>query len=171
VTEPLEVRPAGPADAEIIARIYNQGIQDRQATFETRPREAEEIRRWLREDVPVVVVASSGVPVAWAAAHPYRPGRPPYAGVGEFSVYVDRPFRGRRAGRAALDALIARCRDLGYWKLVARVFPENAASRALCRAVGFREVGVYRRHARLDGRWRDCVIVELLLDDSSAHRL
>jgi L-amino acid N-acyltransferase YncA len=166
----LEVRSAVPGDADAIARMYNQGIEDRQATFETRPREAGEIRDWLGEDLPVIVVTSAGLPVAWAAAHPYRAGRPAYAGVGEFSVYVDRQFRGRGAGRAAMEGLIARCRDLGYWKLVARVFPENAVSRALCRSLGFREVGVYRRHARLDGRWRDCVIVELLLDELPGHR-
>jgi L-amino acid N-acyltransferase YncA len=58
---------------------------------------------------------------------------------------------------------VAECEARGYWKLVSRVFPENESSRALCRALGFREVGVYRRHAKLDGQWRDCVIVELLL--------
>jgi phosphinothricin acetyltransferase len=63
-----------------------------------------------------------------------------------------------------MGALIAECRARGYWKLVSRVFPENEASLGLCRALGFREVGVYRRHAQLDGEWRDCVIVELLLD-------
>jgi phosphinothricin acetyltransferase len=63
-----------------------------------------------------------------------------------------------------MGALIAECRARGYWKLVSRVFPENGASLGLCRALGFREVGVYRRHAQLDGEWRDCVIVELLLD-------
>jgi phosphinothricin acetyltransferase len=63
-----------------------------------------------------------------------------------------------------MEALIAEAAARGSWKLVSRVFPENAASRALCRSLGFREVGVYRRHARLDGVWRDCIIVELLLD-------
>lgn len=69
------------------------------------------------------------------------------------------------AGRAALGALIAACEARGFW--VSRVFPENAASRALCRAHGFREVGVYERHGRLDGAWRDCVIVEKLLGDAA----
>jgi L-amino acid N-acyltransferase YncA len=78
-------------------------------------------------------------------------------------VYVDRPARGRGAGRAALQCLIDRCQELGYWKLLARILPENEASRRLARSTGFREVGVYRRHARLDGQWRDCVIVERLL--------
>lgn len=159
----VHTRPATRDDAPAIARIYNQGIEDRMATFETRLREPEEIRAWLEADVPVVVVHTEGRVVAWAAAHPYRPGRAVYRGVGEFSVYVDRSARGRGAGRAALRSLIDRCRELGYWKLLARIFPENEASRRLARSTGFREVGVYRRHARLDGGWRDCVIVERLL--------
>jgi phosphinothricin acetyltransferase len=65
-----------------------------------------------------------------------------------------------------LAALIAEAERRGYWKLVSRVFPENEASLALCRSLGFREVGVYRRHGRLDGEWRDVVIVELLLGDA-----
>jgi phosphinothricin acetyltransferase len=87
-----------------------------------------------------------------------------YEGVREFSVSVARDRRGEGLGRIAVEALVAECEARDYWKLVSKVFPENESSRALCRALGFREVGVYRRHAKLDGQWRDCVIVELLLD-------
>jgi len=62
-----------------------------------------------------------------------------------------------------LSSLVIECEKRGFWKLVSRVFPENEASRALCRRVGFREVGTYRRHAKLEGAWRDCIIVEKLL--------
>jgi L-amino acid N-acyltransferase YncA len=110
------------------------------------------------------VVEDGSEVVAWASAPPYS-GRPAYAGVREFSVYVAREQRGTGLGRTAMEALIAEAAARGFWKLVSRVFPENAASRALCRSLGFREVGVYRRHAKLDGAWRDCVIVELLLAD------
>jgi phosphinothricin acetyltransferase len=105
-----------------------------------------------------------GEVVAWASAPPYR-DRKAYEGVREFSVYVARERRGHGLGRAAMEALAAECKTHGYWKLVSRIFPENEASRGLCRALGFREVGVYRRHARLDGEWRACVIVELLLGE------
>jgi L-amino acid N-acyltransferase YncA len=110
------------------------------------------------------VVEDGGEVVAWASAPPYS-GRTVYAGVREFSVYVAREQRGKGLGPTAMEALIAEAGALGCWKLVSRVFPDNAASRALCRSLGFREVGVYRRHAMLDGAWRDCVIVELLLAD------
>jgi L-amino acid N-acyltransferase YncA len=160
----VTARPARTTDADAVARIYNEGIEDRIATFETEPRTAQDIERWLEEDLPLVVVESDGEVVAWAVAHRYRE-REAYAGVGEFSVYVARAARGRGFGRAAVQSLIDECERRGLWKLVSRVFPENEASLALCRSLGFREVGVYRRHAKLDGEWRDVVIVERLLGD------
>ena len=78
-------------------------------------------------------------------------------------VYVAREARSRGVGRLCLGALITEAERRGFWKLVSRIFPENVASRRLCAALGFREVGVYRRHGKLDGAWRDCVIVERLL--------
>jgi L-amino acid N-acyltransferase YncA len=162
----LTVRAATVDDAAAIARIYNQGIADRVATFETEPRSAEQVAAILRGHAgthPAVVALRGGEVIGFAWTSTYRP-RPCYAGVGEFSVYVARESRGSGAGRALLDGLANACRDKGFWKLVSRVFPENTASRALCVAAGFREVGVYERHGQLDGAWRDVVIVERLLD-------
>jgi L-amino acid N-acyltransferase YncA len=79
---------------------------------------------------------------------------------------VSRAARGQGAGRVAMDALIAHAREAGMWKLVSRVFVENAASRVLLARVGFREVGVYVKHAQLDGVWRDVVIVERLIPEN-----
>lgn len=158
-------RPARPADADAIAGIYNQGIADRIATFETRLRTADDIRAWFDDIHPIVIVeGADGDVVAFAATFPYR-SRECYAGIAEFSVYVAREARGRGAGRAAMQALIAAAERAGFWKLVSRVFVENAGSRTLLASVGFREVGTYRKHARLDGVWRDVVIVERLLGD------
>jgi len=158
----MHARSATPADAGAIARIYNQGIDDRIATFETRHRAPEDIRGWFDGVHPVVVVERDGVTIAFASTSTYRP-RACYAGIAEFSVYVERAARGRGAGRLALKALIAASERAGLWKLVSRVFVENDASRALLRALGFREVGVYEKHGRLDGAWRDVVIVERLI--------
>ena len=84
-------------------------------------------------------------------------------GIGEFSMYVHRDWRGRGVGDLLVAALINEAERLGLWKLLSRIFPFNEASRALCRKHGFREVGVYEKHARLDGRWLDVVIVERLI--------
>jgi L-amino acid N-acyltransferase YncA len=161
---PFRTRPAGPDDADAIARIYNEGIEDRVGTFEVEPRSAEDVLGWIEAGYPIVVSEDEdGQLVAWASAPPYRAQRPAYSGVAEFSIYVARAARGQGVGRVTLAALISEAEGRGYWKLVSRIFPENEASLALCRSVGFREVGVYRRHGQLDGEWRDCVIVERLL--------
>jgi phosphinothricin acetyltransferase len=163
----FSVREAVSADASAIARIYNEGIEDGLATFETDPRGPADVEGWIQEAFPLVVVENGGgEPVAWASAPPYRPRRAAYSGVADFSVYVGREARGRGAGRAAVEALVAACERRGYWKLLSRIFPENEASLALCRAIGFREVGVYRRHGKLRGEWKDTVIVELLIGEA-----
>ena len=158
-------RPATTADAEAIAAIYNEGIADGVATFETRPRTVDDVRRWFGGRFPIVAVEDgSGAVIAFASTSEYRP-RECYAGIAEFSVYAARSHRGRGAGRLALQTLIDMAREAGFWKLVSRVFVENSASRALMRRAGFREVGIYERHARLEGRWRDVVIVEKSLSE------
>lgn len=156
------VRPARVDDAADIARIYNQGIADRVATFETRPRMEDDIREWFDGMHPVVAVEDEGTVVAFAATFLYRP-RACYAGIAEASVYVERGFRGRGAGRMALEGLIAAAGKAGFWKLVSRIFAENGASRRLVVSAGFREVGIYEKHGQLDGVWRDVVIVERLV--------
>jgi L-amino acid N-acyltransferase YncA len=158
----MHARHARPEDAADIARIYNQGIADRTATFETRPRATADIQAWFDGAHPVLVVEAEGAVVAFAATFPYRP-RACYAGIAEVSVYVDRAFRRHGAGRMALESLIAAAAAAGFWKLVSRIFAENAASRRLVAALGFREVGIYEKHGQLDGVWCDVVIVEKLL--------
>jgi phosphinothricin acetyltransferase len=101
--------------------------------------------------------------VGWTSADAYR-SRECYDGVAEFSVYVDESFRRRGVGVMLLEGLIDAAETAGLWKLISRIFVENAASRSLCAQVGFREVGVYEKHARLDGVWRDVVIVERLIE-------
>lgn len=155
-------RSATPADSAAIARIYNQGIEDRIATFETRLRSPGDIERWFDGSHPIVVVENDGVVIAFAATSLYRP-RDCYAGIAECSVYVDRHARARGAGRAALTALHDAARRAGFDKLVSRVFPENQASLKMLDTLGWRQVGIYRRHGQLDGIWRDVVIVEKLL--------
>ena len=163
----MMIREAQRSDALAIARIYNQGIEDRGATFETEPRTPADISSRLAETdrFPVLVADEDGTILGWAGLSSYR-ARACYAGIAEFSIYLDRGARGRGTGRQLLAALVDTARARGYWKLVSRVFPTNAASRALCRSCGFREVGVYEKHAQLDGQWTDVVIVERLIPEN-----
>jgi phosphinothricin acetyltransferase len=162
----LSTRLATPDDAAAIAAIYNEGIAERIATFETEPRTAEQIAAQLRDKgdrFPTIVAEHDGRIVAWASAGPYR-ARPAYSGVAEHSVYVARSARGQGAGRVVLDAMCRAYAERGFWKIVSRIFPENIASLVLHERCGFRVVGTYKRHGKLDGQWRDCVIVERRLD-------
>src|SRR5262249_56946913 len=145
----MRARSAILEDAAAIARIYNEGIEDRVATFETRSRSAKDVLGWFDEVHPIVVVEDGGEVVAFAATFPYR-NRECYAGIAETSLYVARDWRGKGAGRLAMEELIQGAAKAGFWKLLSRVFPENQASRALIRSMGFREVGRYEKHARLD---------------------
>ncbi|HYC11993.1 MAG TPA: arsinothricin resistance N-acetyltransferase ArsN1 family A [Nitrososphaerales archaeon] len=162
------VRRAVTLDAPQIAEIYNQGIEEREATFETETRTGAEMRRWLLDHDwrhPVLVASVKGKPkriVGWASVSAYR-ARKCYSGVGEFSVYVRRGYRGKGIGKGLVSALIGESARVGYWKLLSRVFEFNKASRRLCKGCGFREVGVYEKHGKLDGKWIDVVIVERLI--------
>jgi L-amino acid N-acyltransferase YncA len=163
----ISIRPAVEADAEAIAAIYNEGIADRVATFETRPREPGEVAGWLSERLPLLVAtAEDGAVLGFARVSPYS-DRCVYAGVDEHGVYVARAARGRQVGRRLLDALVAASEQAGLYKLTSRLFADNAASRAAHLAAGFHEVGIQRRHGRLDGEWKDCVLVERLLGEAA----
>jgi L-amino acid N-acyltransferase YncA len=164
----ISIRPAAEPDAAAVTEIYNEGIADRVATFETRPRAAEEIATWFAVGLPFIVATAGdqGV-VGFARVSPYS-DRCVYSGVGEHGVYVARRARGQGIGRALLDALVAACEHAAIYKLTSRVFTDNGASRAVHLAAGFEEVGIQRRHGRLDGEWKDCVLVERLLGQAAA---
>lgn len=161
----LSARAASPGDIPAIAQIYNEGIADRVGTFETRPRSHDDVRAWFDGVHPIVVVEDAGEVMAFAATSTYRT-RDCYAGIAEFSVYVSRTSRGQGAGRVAMEALIQAAAAAGFWKLLSRIFIENTASRTLMARVGFREVGIYEKHGKLDGVWRDVVIVERIIPEN-----
>jgi L-amino acid N-acyltransferase YncA len=169
VTARFTTRLATSDDAAAIAAIYNEGIEEGIATFETEPRTPAQIADLLREKrdkYPTVVVERDGRIVAWAGASVYR-AREAYARIADHSVYVERASRGQGAGRAALEALVQEYERRGFWKLSSRIFKENTTSIALHERCGFRVVGTYRRHGKLRGEWRDCVIVERLLGEAA----
>lgn len=161
----VQLRPAEERDCDAIAAIYNQGIRARIATFETQERTAEERRGWLAAhgpDHPVLVAERDGKVVGWASTEAYRP-RACYAGIAEFSIYIDESARGQGVGLILLNGLVEAAEAAGLWKILSRIFVENTASRALCAKAGFREVGIYEKHGQLDGVWRDVVIAERLI--------
>ncbi|MBI2494164.1 MAG: N-acetyltransferase [Candidatus Rokubacteria bacterium] len=159
------VRPASPADAEAISRIYNQGIEDRVATLETERRTSEERRRWLAGRSPrhpVIVAESDGHVVGWGSLNAFNP-REAYRFVADFSIYVERAWRGQGVGRVMLARLIELAREHGYHKMVLSAFPTNQGGMALYEKLGFRTVGVYKEQGQLDGTWVDTIIMEKLL--------
>jgi L-amino acid N-acyltransferase YncA len=162
------IRPAQRDDCAAIAAIYTTGIEGRSATFETRRRTAEDIAPFLdtQERFPLLVAEEGGAVLGWARVGQYS-DRDPYRGVGEVQVYVDPPARGRGMGTALLEAACHAAERAGYWKLLGKLFPENEPSRALVRRCAFREVGLHHRHGRLEGAWRDVLVVERLLGEAA----
>lgn len=147
-----------PADWESVRAVYAEGLATGNATFET---EAPQWERWDRTHLPFArLVARAGRRVAGFAALSPVSTREVYAGVAEVSVYVGAEWRGAGVGRALLAALVAESEARGIWTLQASIFPENAASLALHRSCGFREVGRRERIAQLRGRWRDTILLE-----------
>ena len=145
-------------DWRAVARIYAEGIEDGDATFE------ESVPEWQAWDeahlrAPRLVARRDGAVVGWAALAPVS-RRAVYRGVAEVSVYVARVARGGGVGRTLLRELVARADDAGLWTLQAGVFPENEASVALHRSCGFRVVGRRERIGRHRGRWRDVLLLE-----------
>jgi L-amino acid N-acyltransferase YncA len=155
------IRAARPQDAEAIAAIYNQGIEERQATFQTRPHDPGELELKTEQRGGQLIVAEcDGRVVGWAGWTGYDDPADYYAGIAECGIYVDRDVRRRGVGRALLDGLAEEAARFGIHKLVAKVFTTNEASIELFRRCGFREVGTHLRHGQLDGEWKDVLVME-----------
>jgi L-amino acid N-acyltransferase YncA len=164
----VRIRPARAEDAQAVALIYSEGIADRFATFQTRAPGPDEIAARI-EGGELVVVAETPAGIAgWASVGPYDDAHEYYAGVGEATLYVARAARGAGIGRSLLNALAEEAERRGYYKLVGKIFASNEPSVALVRSCGWRQVGVHLRHGRLDGEWKDVVLVERLLGEASA---
>jgi phosphinothricin acetyltransferase len=146
------------ADWPEVLRIYLEGIEGGDATFET---VAPGYPAWDTSHLPSPrLVARDGSPViGWAALSPVS-RRAVYRGVAEVSVYVAVEARGRGVGRSLLDRLVADSVAAGIWTLQAGIFPENTASIELHRICGFRVVGTRERIGQHRGRWRDVVLME-----------
>jgi L-amino acid N-acyltransferase YncA len=176
------VRPAEARDAARISEIYNEGIEDGQATFESRPRTPADIVEKIDAAGNHLIVAEWGgsSPAAaatsatrtgtmailgWASITPYST-RECYAGVGEASVYISRSARHQGLGRLLLDSLVGVAASSGYHKLIGRLLASNTPSRQLVRGLGFREVGVHQKHGKIGAQWVDVVVVERLIEEN-----
>jgi L-amino acid N-acyltransferase YncA len=155
----VAIVPMTPAHADQVLAIYQAGIDDGDATFETVAPSWPEFDGSRLPEHRFVAIDSSQRVLGWVAASPVS-DRCVYAGVVEHSVYVDPGVRGRGVGRALLAALIESTETAGVWTIQSGVFPENQPSIALHRRVGFREVGRRERLGRHNGRWRDVVFLE-----------
>jgi len=165
MSKPL-IRPVEPTDAEATAEIYNQGIEERQATFQTRLHDRGELELKVEQRGGQLFVAElDGAVVGWAGWSGYDDPADYYSGVGECAVYVARDQRRTGVAAQLLDAIAEEAPKAGVHKLLAKIFTSNEASIALFRRCGYREVGVHRRHGRLDDEWKDVLMLELLLDD------
>jgi L-amino acid N-acyltransferase YncA len=156
------VRGARADDAAAVAAIYNAGIRERSSTFETREREPAEIAERIASEAVFLVAEVDGRVVGFAATSPYSQ-RAAYAGIAECSVYVDADMRGRGLGTQLLTALAREAERQGFHKLLGKLFSSNEASTRLVAGSGFRVVGTHERHGRLDGEWRDVILVERIL--------
>jgi L-amino acid N-acyltransferase YncA len=154
------IRTARPADGEAIAAIHDQGIKERAATFETRPRDPAAVSGLIADRALLLVAERQGQVVAFAKAGPYEDRSPYYDGISEATIFVERKARRRGIGRALLTALAEAARESGHHKLTAKIFAENDSSIGLFETCDFRIVGTHRRHGRLDGEWKDVVVVE-----------
>ena len=152
-TEPMTV-----AHADAVLAIYQAGIEEGNATFETR---APDWAAFTAARLPAhrYVATADGQVTGWVAASAVS-GRCVYAGVVEHSVYVHPAARGRGIGYLLLGALIASTETAGIWTIQSGIFPENTASLALHQAAGFRVVGIRERIGQHHGRWRDVILIE-----------
>lgn len=157
------VRDAVASDASGICAIYNAALAERSSTFETEPRSAADFEARIEAPRFPLLVSDCGEDVVgWAGLAPYS-ARECYAGIGECSVYVAAPARGRGIGTELTDSLAAVAQRVGLHKMIGKLFLDNLASVRLVERCGFQRIGVHRRHGQLDGAWLDVLVVELLL--------
>jgi L-amino acid N-acyltransferase YncA len=158
VTEGLHIDPMQPTDWDAVREIYLEGIATGNATFET---DVPDWKEWDANHLPGCrLIAREGeLVVGWAALSPVS-RRAVYKGVAEVSVYVAESAQGRGIGQALLERLVEASEHEGIWTLQAGIFPENAASTELHKKCGFREVGRRERIGKMNGKWRDVVLME-----------
>ncbi|MHB8654472.1 MAG: arsinothricin resistance N-acetyltransferase ArsN1 family A [Terriglobia bacterium] len=167
-TGPLNIRPARVEDAKEIARIYNQGVQDRAATFENSYVTPEERYLWIvsrPDQYPVLVAEVKHTMMGWASLTPYSP-RACYRGIAELSIYIERSLRGHGVAQELMKAMQDAARERGFYKLMGRLVADNEPARKLCQLMGWKEVGVHEKHGKLGNEWHDLLLVEHIIPEN-----
>lgn len=154
----INFRPLIPEDWKPVAEIYRQGIETGNATFQT---EVPDWEKWDSSHLKTcrVVACHESEIVGWAALTSVS-SRCVYAGVAEVSVYISTNYQGQKIGRKLLAELITESEKEGIWTLQSGIFPENIPSLKIHRNLGFRKVGVRKKIGKMDGKWRDTVLLE-----------
>lgn len=154
----ITIRPFRVDDFPFVKEIYQQGIDTGNATFEP---EAPGWASWDKKFFtdPRLVAAIENKVTGWAALTAVSP-RQVYAGVGEISIYTHKDFRGKGIGRQLLKTLIHASEQHHIWTLQAGIFPENTASIKMHKSLGFREVGYREKIGRMEGKWRNVILLE-----------
>ena len=167
-TGPLKIRPARVEDAKEIARIYNQGVQDRAATFENSYVTPEERYLWIisrPDQYPVLVAEVKHTMMGWASLTPYSP-RACYRGIAELSIYIERSLRGHGVAQELMKAMQNAASERGFYKLMGRLMADNEPARKLCQLMGWKEVGVHEKHGKLGNEWHDLLLVEHMIPEN-----
>jgi L-amino acid N-acyltransferase YncA len=152
------IRPFMKPDWNAVSKIYDQGLQTGNATFETQLPDYETWIRKFHSHLLWVAIGNNEV-AGWAGLQPVSP-RKVYEGVVEVTIYTDLKYSGKGMGTALIRHLISESEKAGIWTLYASIFPENIASIRLHRSAGFREIGYRDKIAQLDGKWRNTVLFE-----------
>ncbi len=162
----LEILCMKESDWADVARIYREGIETGNSTFENEPPTSWE--EWAEKKLNEcsLVAHDGGVIVGWAAVSPFSK-RAVYAGVVENSLYVSANVRGKGIGSELIKELIRVTEACGIWTIQSRIFPENTASLRLHLNHGFRQVGILEKIGQMQfgpdkGQWRDVVFLERL---------
>jgi phosphinothricin acetyltransferase len=161
----LNIRAATRDDVDRIRAIYNDGVEDRVATLEQNAKSRDDMLAWWAEHDTryAIIVAQAGSQIVGFASLNRFSAREAHAGIADLSIYIDRGWRCRGIGRQVLSALRSVAASQGFHKIVLHALNSNEPGKSLYRRLGFREVGVFRRHGRLDGEFVDVVAMELLL--------
>jgi phosphinothricin acetyltransferase len=154
----VNIRAFKSADWDKVSEIYRQGLETRNATFET---VVPDYDTWIKKFHPHLlwVAEVDDRVIGWAGLQPVSI-RKVYEGVVEVTIYIDSNNSGKGIGKALMNHLVNESEKVGIWTIYASIFPENIASIRLHLSSGFREIGYRERIAKLDGKWRNTVLFE-----------